>query len=378
MIKYLRINNFRNYNDVRLDIDSNIVVLYGENGAGKTNVLEAISTFSETNGLRRSKYEEMILSSDEKRSSWNAVLSTESAEFSSGYTLGEKYGKRIYKVGDKSVRNLSEFLKENYILWLTYETDRLFMQSPSSRRDFIDMFCCVQDRIHNSNLRNYEKLARERLKILKKSFDNGLSSSVSSWLDIVESKLADYGLKISKNRIATTKTLEKGQLQSCEFPKFQNKMTGALEDDILGGESDSPLDHYRSELRNRRQKDFFSGITTFGPNRSDWKVCHKEKQIAAFMCSAGEQKMLLSGVFLAFVISNMKNDDRNLILLLDDVIAHLDAHHRNLIFGYIRSLVGQNSDKISTWLSGTDKNLFGELSDQATFYNVHDNCIRKC
>ncbi|MDR0942026.1 MAG: AAA family ATPase [Holosporales bacterium] len=378
MFKKLHLSNFRNYIDARLSLDDkrNIVVLYGENGEGKTNVLEAISTFSETSGLRKASREDMI-NKDSVNDFWNVAIETEDAEFSSGYLMGKESGKRVYKVGDKRVRNLSEFRDNNYLLWMTYETDRLFASAPSDRREFIDMLCCVKDKSHNVLVRSYERLTKERLKILKLNLGKPILADTAKWLDIIEAKIADLGLKIADNRIIVSRELEKFQLRNGEFPEFKNQMTGSLEKSIIEKEVDFRLESYKSELKDRRQKDGFAGSTTFGPNRSDWKVIHVEKQIAAELCSAGEQKMLLSGAFLAFVVRNLKYDERNLILLLDDVSAHLDSRHRALIFKYVRSLVAQNLNKISVWLSGTDKTFFDELKEDAFFFNVHDNLIER-
>ena len=371
MIKRLQINNFRNYQDTRLSLsfEDRIVVLYGKNGSGKTNILEAISLLFESNGLRKSKYEDMVNRSTDKKY-WNIILETEDTVFSSGYISNGTSGKRIYKVNDKIVKNLDEFKKENYILWMTYETDRLFMQSPSDRRAFIDMFCNVRSKDHDQNIKNYEKLTRERLKILKKYCENGVTSDISKWLDIIEEKIVDLGIKIAMERMYMTSELEKHQLSNDEFPKFKNKMNGKLENEILSQNPKDQTELYKIELKNRRQKDGFSGSTTLGSNRSDWVVFHQEKQINAEHCSAGEQKMLLSGIFLAFVVQNLKQDNRNLTLLLDDVIAHLDLPHKTLLFKYIKNFVKDKSRNIAVWLSGTQKNLFDELCEDAVFFNV--------
>jgi DNA replication and repair protein RecF len=102
---------------------------------------------------------------------------------------------------------------------------------------------------------------------------------------------------------------------------------------------------------------------------------HAEKQMAAEFCSAGEQKMLLSSVFFSFVIKSLQNDSRKLILLLDDVVTHLDANHRTLLFRYIKELVTQNMTRVSVWLSGTDRAIFEELNDMALFFNVRNGDV---
>ncbi len=373
MINKLQINNFRNYKNLRFAIpeDSRIVVLYGANGEGKTNILEGISLLFASNGLRKAKYEDMINKSSGQKY-WSIIAETESGEFTSGYSLGDKSGKRIYKVNEKSVRNLDEFRKDNYILWMTYETDRLFMQSPSDRRDFIDMFCNVRSKIHAQNLRDYEKLTRERLKILKRFCETGINQDTAKWLDVIENKIVDLGIKIATERNLLASELEEHQIRNGEFPIFKTKMSGRLEDEVLSQEDSH--DRYRTELVNRRQKDGIVSSTTLGPNRSDWIVFHEGKQINAEHCSAGEQKLLLLGIFFSFIVQNIKSDSRNLIILLDDVVAHLDSNHRDLFFKYVKSFV-INSQNISAWLSGTNKDLFDELSNSALFYKISNGGV---
>jgi DNA replication and repair protein RecF len=378
MIKQLQINNFRNYENVKVIIpfDKNVVVLYGANGHGKTNILEAISLLSGSNGLRRAKYEE-IINRNTRKNYWSITVKTENSVFTSGYIKNENSGRRIYKIENESVKNFSEFLKERSILWMTYENDRLFLESPANRRAFVDMFCIATSRFHADNLRNYEKLAKERLKILKQ-FTGNRNHDTSKWLDIIENKIADFGIKIANDRMKMVEELEHRQPQNREFPKFQNKMVGPIEQFSFSQNSTLNQEDYKIELTNRREKDSLIGATTFGPNRSDWKVLHTEKQMAAEFCSAGEQKMLLSSIFFSFVIKSIQNDSRKLILLLDDAITHLDANHRALFFKYIKELVTKNTTRVSVWSSGTDKNIFEELSDIALFLNVHNGEINLC
>lgn len=376
MIHQLQINNFRNYKDLRLNFstDFKIIVWYGKNGSGKTNILEAISLFFESSGLRKSRYEEMINNSSADNY-WNVSLKTEDALFSSGYLKTETLAKKIYKINDKVVKNLDEFKKENYILWMTYETDRLFMLSPSDRRNFIDMFCNVISNSHSKNLKDYEKLSRERLKILKKYSEIGFNTDTLKWLDIIEEKLSALGIQIALDRIKFTKVIEENQLTKENFPKYTNKMQGNLENLLLQKKGEDIIEDYKNELKQRRQKDFFSGSTTFGPNRSDWIVIHEKKKIKASFCSAGEQKMLLTDIFLSFILYNMENDNRKLILLLDDIIAHLDLTHKNLIFKYIQKFVTNINKDITVFLTGIDKSLFQELENKALFYKIDNGEI---
>lgn len=370
MINRVQISNFRNYTDLRLVIPgkSRVVVLYGKNGEGKTNILEGVSLLFTSNGLRKAKYEEMINKCSGKNY-WNITVETNEEIFSSGYIQGPTSGKKVYKVNEKNVKNLAEFRRDNYILWITYEIDRLFMQSPADRRDFIDMFCKVRSSTHAQDLKDYERLTRERLKILKRYCEKEVTKDISKWLDVIEKKIVTLGIKIAQERQRITEELEENQIRNGEFPMFTNKMVGRLEDEIL--QTDNPENLYQEELANRRQKDGFSGSTTLGPNRSDWQVVHEGKRITADQCSAGEQKMLLVGIFFAFILHNLKTDIRNLIILLDDVVAHLDHSHREILFRYINSFVDGN-ENVSIWLSGTDKGLFDRLSKNTLFFEVEN------
>jgi DNA replication and repair protein RecF len=347
-----------------------VLVLYGDNGAGKTNILEAISLMSESNGLRRAKYDDMITTGTGEQS-WNVAITVDGSEFSTCYAKSEGVGRRVHYVNGKAIRSLAEFAKENYVLWLTYETDRLFVQSPTGRRAFVDMMCAANNRAHTAHLRSYEKLARERLDILRKYRDCESNKNIATWLSAIENKLADFGLKVASERVRLASKLEETQLKNGEFPEFKNEMTGPLGSCIADLAAESLLGNYRDELKNRRQRDAITCMTSFGPNRSDWQVTHVQKRTAAALCSAGEQKMLLSGVFLAYVVNGLATDTRNLILLLDDVIAHLDVAHRRLLFDYLKMLTAKTPDKINVWLSGTDRALFADLEAEAEFWNVY-------
>lgn len=350
-----------------------VVVLYGANGHGKTNILEAISLFSGSSGLRKARYEDMI-NRNTRETYWSVTIKSGDLSLTSGYIKGENFGRRIYKIDGEPTKNSKEFAMEGSILWMTYENDRLFLESPANRRTFIDMLCAATSNSHVDNVRNYEKLTKERSKILKQ-FSGNRHRDTGKWLDIVENKIADVGIQIANSRMKIVNELECTELLTREFPRFQNKMVGPIEQFIISQNMVLDRENYKAELTNRREKDSLVGATTFGPNRSDWKVVHTEKQMAAEFCSAGEQKMLLSSVFFSFVRKNMQSNSGNLILLLDDVITHLDANHRALFFKYIKELVTENMTRVSVWLSGTDRATFEELEDIALFFNVHDGNV---
>jgi DNA replication and repair protein RecF len=360
MNKYLLLNNFRNHRrkEIDLNISSDIIILFGKNGSGKTNILEAVSLFAGGKGLRHCKSEEMTMSG---QSVWQVTMSTDDGVFSCGYD-GHK---KVYKISEKNVKNLNSFAKNNYLLWLTYETDRLFVESPSARRRFIDMLASSKFLNHDENLKIYEKLTRERLKILKQTEGN-ISESTNKWLSIVEERTVKVGAQIAECRCEITNDINLGQDKYSDFQIFYSRMSDNLE-------SFTDTTRYKDELFLRRTKDFITNSTTFGPNRSDWEVWHSGHNMEAKKCSAGEQKILLLGAFLSFVKQNMQNDKRCLFLLLDDVVAHLDSQHRLMLFKHINDLqdfFAQHGLEIMIWLSGTERELFEFFLNKAVFLEV--------
>lgn len=380
MIDSLSIINFRNYDNVSLKTeDTDLIILHGDNGEGKTNILEAISIFADGRGLRNSKFDESIKFKSEKNF-WNILLNYGNDIYSCGFKKEHNKAVRIFTINDKKVRNLKVFQNNNYIIWLTYDYDRIFLESPSLRRSFIDMFINAYDAHHLDLIRDYEKLARQRLKVLK---EHGVGENTARWLDVLESQIVEKGFKIALNRIKLTEILNEKQNDNglLFIREYQNKMIGKLEALIFGaGSDDEARSLYRDALRENQQKDFFTSSTTLGPNRSDWYVEDGVKNIAAGLCSAGEQKILLCSVFFNFLYHMYKNDERNLILLMDDVIAHLDLEHRASLFkqvNFFRDYFKTKSSDIQVWMSGTDRRLFDVFEGTATFFRVANNSVEK-
>ncbi len=372
MISSLSLIRFRNYLNETINIKNNIVVLYGDNGEGKTNILEAISILADGKGLRRADTDSLI-NKDTSEQLWSIDAIINSTAISVGFVKGDKSGKKIYKVNGKTVKNLNEFREKNHILWMTSENDRLFVQSPANRRNFIDMFCNSVDAEHTTYLRAYEKLIRDRMVVLKNDYNEN-SEDTSKWLDILEKQICEVGLKVAKNRIEMTENLEQCQLASNDFPSFTNKMIGTLENEILNiANETNVLDMYQKALKERRLKDSVTGTTTIGINRSDWSVHHIVNDINANQCSAGEQKMLLIGIFLSFIINKIKDD--NWIILLDDIVAHLDEKYSLILLRYIKKLVHDNRDKIDVWLSGTSVSDFSALDGFAQFFEIDNGKV---
>ena len=379
MINFIQINNFRNYELSRIDNLTRIVVLYGANGSGKTNILEAISLLSYGRGLRNAQYESMINNKTDQNF-WSITVRFGSHKLLSTYTKENKVGRRTFKIDDKQSRKIDEFAQNYYVLWLTYETDRIFMQSPSVRRNFIDVMCYSLFPNHEELINQYDKVSRERQKLLAARFDNTSSShkySSDKWLDIIEEKIVTCGLDIIKNRLETINIIQNHQTDFTDFPNFDTKMIGPIENYMQSNNavtSEEIKRYYAETLSGSREKDYYTKSASVGPNKSDWSVMYRKKNVNAALCSAGEQKMMLVAVFLSFMNYKLSSDHRDMILLLDDVTTHLDDAHRNSLFEILKH-ASTSTDKMQIWLSGVRRDIFETFNDNmcnTTFINLEN------
>lgn len=376
-IHSLSLFHFRNYEELNLSFIPAPVVLTGPNGSGKTNILEAISLFSPGRGLRGAKLSE-ISNASLKSSSllWatslilnNEVQLSTGLEVSLAHQSGEK---RIHKIQHESVRGQNSFAEWLNIIWLTPETDRIFLESPSTRRKFIDRLVFAEDPLHSERLNRYEYALRERLQILRQGGD-------PLWLNSLEEQLSSLGVAIAIARKNLMQRLSEGQeYQHALFPRFKSQMIGEIDEWVLEGYAVDIEAKVMEAFQKNRASDRESGTTRIGPHRSDWQVIHNTKGMIASNCSTGEQKILLIATIFSFIQQKVRTDDRLIVLLLDDVIAHLDFHHRVVLFDQICALQNNHQKEckgsVNTWLTGTDPLLFETLIGQGQFFSV-DNAI---
>lgn len=277
---------------------------------------------------------------------------------------------KIQHVPAKSAANFSEWFT---ITWLTPETDRLFLESPSTRRKFVDRLIYAEDPLHLERLNAYEHLLKERMTVLK-------TNGSFSWLTSLEDQLACFAVAIAITRHQMMRKLELGQqYQHPIFPQFSCSMVGALDALIHTKNATLCEEELKGLYQATRQSDKEQGSTQWGPHRSDWRVVHKAKNMEAPLCSTGEQKILLLGAILAFIQQKIRTDQRFIILLLDDIIAHLDFHHRMVLFEQIHTLQFEAQQNhfgcVHTWFSGTDAEWFDTLHGRAQFFAVDNGTV---
>ena len=357
-IKSLKLINFRSHSNFSLSLSGKPLAIIGDNGAGKTNILEAISLLSPGRGIRNSKFSEMV--KDNNFMPWGVnfdILSNgKNYEVSSGLRDNQK-GRDI-KINSKKVSGSSTLPEIILLSWLTPSMDQIFNETPSYRRRFIDRLCAVYEKNHTKNIKIYEKLMAER----NSSFKNKVLDNV--WLDALEDQMSEASIAIAETRLTFISNLNKVLETNLDpvWPRAHLEINGFVENLVSSWNSGKAKEILCNEFKNNRERDFFSKRTNEGVHRSDLLVNEKNKKIEAKKCSTGEQKSLLMGIILSHLelVSSFKS--RYPVLLLDEVLAHFDKIRRNSFFKQIQEIGSQ------IIMTGTDVSVFEELEDLEIYH----------
>ncbi len=361
----LTLTDFRCYARLRLDVGSAPVVLTGPNGAGKTNLLEALSYLAPGKGLRRARLadpDRHVGSADAGR--WAVAATVEGAAGSSAVGTGREAEsaseRRSVRIdgANASQKDLSALLS---IVWLTPEMDRLFMEGPSARRRFLDRLVFGFDPEHAGRVAAYEHVMRERARLLADG------SNDTAWLDALEDGMARHGVAVAAARAQAVARLDQAAAEGVgPFPAARIAMAGELDQWLGEMPALAVEDRLREALRAGRAHDAQAGGAIAGPHRADLAVRFAAKDRPAAECSTGEQKALLLSIILAVSRELCRERGEPPVLLLDEVVAHLDGARRAALFDELAAL------GVQAWLTGTDDELFGGLRGRAQFFRVLD------
>ncbi len=358
----LTLTDFRNYAGLRLDMSAPVIALTGHNGAGKTNLLEAISLLAPGRGLRGVGFDELARQGGAETWAIASELGTTSGPVSLGTGwsgLGEATAQTRLVLIDGQVQRSSNALGQYMrILWLTPAMDRLFAGPASDRRRFLDRMVAAFDPEHGSRVAVFERVMRERNLLLEDP------RSDPAWLGSLEAHMAEAAVAIAAARLMATEALQHhindGRASSA-FPWGEIAIAGEIEGQLADHPALRIEDEYRTMLADSRKIDRAAGRTLRGPHRSDLIVTHGPKNMPADLCSTGEQKALLIGLILAQARAVKAEARHAPLLLLDEVAAHLDAARRASLFESL-SAIGCQS-----WMTGTDAELF-EKAHVAVFH----------
>jgi len=316
MLSRLILTDFRNHAEAVLHPGRGFVVLTGDNGAGKTNVLEAVSLLAPGRGLRRAALSDMARQGGKGGFSVATTLSPShlweglgeglsdivpskvaesphalprplpqaGGEIDIGTgTLPSAPERRIVRINGATAAAtaLAEWLT---VLWLTPAMDRLFVEPAGERRRFLDRLTLAMRPDHAQHANRYEAAMRARNRVL--ADDN----PDPHWLTALEAQMAEHGATIDAGRRETVTALADRLADQPEGPFARAGLT-------LEGWNGA--DTLAADLAQGRRRDAAAGRTLVGPHRSDLMVTHLDKNQPASLCSTGEQKALLLGLVLA-------------------------------------------------------------------------------
>ena len=343
MIERLVLTDVRNHPALVLAPAPGFVVLTGENGAGKTNILEAVSLLAPGKGLRRAALSAVARQGGPGGFAIAATLAC-------GVTIGTGAAagapeRRLVRINGTAAA-ATALAERLTVLWVTPAMDRLFVEGPGERRRFIDRLTLAFSAPHAIHAARYEAAMRARNRLLGEE-----GRPDGDWLAALEQQMADHGAAIDAARRATVVALAERLADTPDgaFPRA----TLALD----GWRGDATT--LRAALRGGRARDAAAGRTLDGPHRADLVVTHAAKRQPAALCSTGEQKALLLGIVLAHATLVAERTNVAPVLLLDEVAAHLDATRRAALFD---RLAGGGQ----VWMTGTDAQLFDDLPTATT------------
>ena len=365
LVRRLTLSNFRNYRAASLEAGEGLIVLCGPNGAGKTNLIEAISFLAPGRGLRRATLEEVAF--QEGDGSWAVAAEVEGtlglATLGTGVERAAEDGTTIQRkcrIDREPVSSATAFADHLRVVWLTPAMDSLFVGAPSERRRFLDRLALAVDSEHGSRVNALDRALRSRNRLLTEPRPD------PHWLDAVEHETAELAVAVAGLRAETVSRLQRvleGRRDS-DFPPAELALEGWMERLLPTHPAIEIEERYRAVLRENRARDAAAGRTLDGPHVTDVSVVYLRKDIAASAASTGEQKALLIGLVLAHarLITDMTGSTP--VLLLDEVVAHLDPGRRNALHGELAELAAQ------AWMTGADPALFAEIADRATMIEV--------
>ena len=389
-VKRLTLTDFRNYKFLRINADLAPVVITGENGSGKTNILEAISFLTPGKGLRGTRLADIkridapVLVTDEyaptvvSNACWavNALVFQDdmdveiataversSREFDDedGY---RSYDRRIVKIDGEKIASQAELGKHISAIWLTPQMDRLFRGGSQPRRAFLDRLAFAFDNEHAKRTASFEQMYREWTQLLR----TGCNDNV--WLLSLEDNMAALGVAIAAARREQIAKLNRFIEHEPDdvFPNVLLELDGIIEKMLDSKPAVEVEDYYRNLLFKERRRVAFND-TVDGVNRTDFKVYFRRKKMPAELCSTGEQKSLLISIILAQTKCQTLDKGFAPVLLLDEITAHLDDFKREALLSKIKEL------GLQAWFTSVDEGLFSSLKGSAQFLRVENGKV---
>ena len=373
-VRQLRLTDFRNYRQLRLDCGFEPVVLVGDNGAGKTNLLEALSFLAPGRGLRRARLDDVCRRSRSEEPSaagWAVAATIDTPDGRVAIGTGLEAGRsnsslprRAVRIDGRPMQSQTSLGLHVAAVWLTPQLDRLFLDGTTERRRFLDRLVTALHPEHASDVAAYENALRQRARLL------GEGNRDPHWFTALEDTMARHGVALASARADTVQRLDAAaRLGVGPFPRASLAMAGEVDRWVATMAAIDVEDRLRSELAASRSRDGDAGTTSCGPHRSDLAVRHLDLDLPAAEGSTGQQKAILVSIALAHARLVALSRGRPPLLLLDEIVAHLDAERRLALFDEVVAL------GVQSWMTGTDAELFAPLRGRAQILRVADGSI---
>ena len=370
-VRRLSLTNFRSYHTAQVMLERDgPVVLTGPNGAGKTNLIEAISLLAPGRGLRRSTVEEFAFSEGDGGWAVNAEIEGMLGLATLGTGIDPPAGEdaapsRQCRIDRESVTSAASFADHLRVVWLVPAMDPLFNGPASERRRFLDRLVLAVDAQHSGRVAALERSLRSRNRLLEGPHSD------PHWLDAVEHETAEVAVAVAAARAETVARLS-AQLADAgrdAFPRAAVALEGWMEKLLPLHSATEIEDRYRALLKDNRARDAAAGRTLDGPHLSDFAVTHTDKNVAAGDASTGEQKALLIRLVLAHAGLIKAMTGFAPVLLLDEVVAHLDPARRAALYEALTGLGAQ------VWMTGADPAAFGDIAGRAQIFEVRNGGV---
>lgn len=381
-VKRLTLSDYRNYKSLRIESEFSPIIITGENGSGKTNILEAISFLTPGRGLRSARLTDIKRIGSTEQSGWSVAgevlkngeeyligtgiqKSSQAQEYSDDEEI-RSYERRIVKINQQKISQQSELGKYISAIWITPQMDRLFQGGPQPRRSFFDRLVYAFDLEHAKRTANFEHLYRQWFQLLKQGCKD------NHWLSTIERDMAELGVAIAAARRELVARLNTFILHEPDdiFPDIRLEIDGKIEK-MLDDKSALNVEDFYVENLARQRINVIYNNSVDGVNHTDFKVFFKKKNMPADLCSTGEQKALLISIILAQTKCQILDKNFAPVLLLDEVATHLDDKKRDALLEKINAL------NLQAWITSTEPQNFKILHGNAQFLQVRDNLLIK-
>ena len=332
-ISRLLLNNFRNHTSLDLNIsDNEWVVIYGPNGSGKTNILEALSLLHPGKGCLNNDLSSMITDSSEAQD-WSIYAECQDSENQNNFTLARQYiinsddqskhAKTIFKYDGKIIHSAKELLKRLRMIWLLPQIYFTLSMSNGIKRKFIDRIAYNLYPTHLESILVYENNIKERNKI----FQHYGHQYDTLWLDQIEKNLSHSAFIINQNRHNALTTIHHF-LSDCNHDIAIPHIT-------IGNELYEPhqitVEEIAILLQKSRKIDTITKRTSVGPHKDNINIKYIRKNIDITQCSTGEQKSMLTALVLAQMQAIHQSTTLLPLLLLDEILVHFDEKVQKIL-----------------------------------------------